>query len=65
MALNYEEVDNEVYKPTGRFKVRIRCNQCNEAFVLRGSYNSNGSIETGFKMCLCGNSEDVEINPID
>ncbi|NIK77558.1 hypothetical protein FHS15_002694 [Paenibacillus castaneae] len=43
-----------------RVKVTIRCNVCGEKFVLRGS-RDKGSIETGFKQCICSNSNDLEI----
>jgi len=43
-----------------RVKVRIRCKQCGEKFVLRGRWEK-GHINTGFKQCLCNNSDDFEI----
>jgi len=43
-----------------RHKVTIRCNHCNEKFILRGR-KDQGRVETGFKQCLCSNAEDFEI----
>ena len=43
-----------------RVKVTIRCNRCGEKFVLRGR-RERGRIDTGFKMCLCSNADDFEI----
>jgi hypothetical protein len=43
-----------------RFKVTIRCNRCNEKFVLRGR-KERGRVETGFKQCICRNTDDFEI----
>jgi len=43
-----------------RLKVTIRCNRCNEKFVLRGR-KEHGKVDTGFKMCLCSNADDFEI----
>lgn len=43
-----------------RVKVRIRCKQCGERFVLRGK-REKGRVETGFKQCLCSNENDFEI----
>ncbi|WP_168928302.1 hypothetical protein [Paenibacillus ginsengarvi] len=45
-----------------RVKVSIRCLRCGERFVLRGK-EEKGRIETGFKMCLCNNQVDFEIEP--
>ncbi|MDF2720890.1 MAG: hypothetical protein K0Q59_565 [Paenibacillus sp.] len=44
-----------------RVKVRIRCNRCGERFVLRGRQEKD-RVETGFKMCLCSNQSDFEID---
>ncbi|WP_190287500.1 hypothetical protein [Paenibacillus darwinianus] len=45
-----------------RVKVRIRCNWCGERFVLRGKKDKDkDKIDTGFRMCLCDNREDFEI----
>lgn len=54
----------EIVTTPKRFKVRIHCKQCRENIVLRGIYNKDGDIETGFKRCFCGNS-DVKITRID
>jgi len=43
-----------------RFKVTIRCKVCAERFVLKGK-REKGKIETGFKMCVCGNDQDLDI----
>ncbi|WP_020616706.1 hypothetical protein [Paenibacillus daejeonensis] len=43
-----------------RIKIRIRCRQCGEKFVLRGR-RDKGQINTGFKQCLCSNIDDFEI----
>lgn len=43
-----------------RVKVRIRCRQCGEKFVLRGK-RDKGKIDTGFRQCLCNNTEDFEV----
>ncbi|MHA6483864.1 hypothetical protein ACX1C1_18395 [Paenibacillus sp. strain BS8-2] len=43
-----------------RIKVTIRCNVCGEKFVLRGKREKN-SIDTGFKQCICSNSDDLDI----
>jgi hypothetical protein len=42
-----------------RFKVTIRCNRCNEKFVLRGR-KEQGRVVTGFKQCICSNAVDFE-----
>ena len=44
----------------GRTKVKIRCKQCGERFVLKGK-REKGKVETGFRMCLCNNDRDFEI----
>lgn len=46
-----------------RVKVLIKCRTCNQRFILRGSPNKDGNIETGFKMCMCG-SPDVDITMV-
>ncbi|MEV5028429.1 hypothetical protein [Paenibacillus sp. LPE1-1-1.1] len=43
-----------------RIKVTIRCNVCGEKFVLRGR-REKGSIDTGFKQCICNNANDLDI----
>ena len=43
-----------------RTKVTIRCNVCGEKFILRGRRSKTG-IDTGFKQCICNNSEDLEV----
>ncbi|GAA0369534.1 hypothetical protein [Bacillus horti] len=44
-----------------RFKVSITCKNCGERFILRGNRGGKGTIETGFKQCLCNNVEDFNI----
>ncbi|MDF2668354.1 MAG: hypothetical protein K0R67_660 [Paenibacillus sp.] len=46
---------------TDRVKVRIRCRKCGEKFVLRGRREKD-KIETGFKMCICSNRDDFEMD---
>lgn len=55
--------DGQVIQSQGRFKVNIKCNQCGTQYVLRATYDKQGNVDSGFKMCLCGNT-DVEIAPI-
>lgn len=43
-----------------RIKVSIRCKNCGEKFILRGK-REKGRIETGFKRCLCNNTEAFEV----
>lgn len=43
-----------------RVKVKIRCRQCGEKFVLKGK-REKGKIETGFRQCICSNEYDFEI----
>ena len=43
-----------------RVKVMIRCNRCGERFVLRGR-REKGRIDTGFRMCLCNNTDDFQV----
>ena len=50
----------EVSMEAARVKVTIRCNVCGEKFVLRGK-REKGSIDTGFKQCICNNSNDLDI----
>ncbi|GEL08099.1 hypothetical protein [Salisediminibacterium halotolerans] len=48
-----------------RYKVIIRCKNCGEKYILRGRYNEDGGLDTGFKRCVCGNEanfdEDVSL----
>ncbi|SDC45301.1 hypothetical protein SAMN04488112_10874 [Melghirimyces thermohalophilus] len=37
-----------------RYMVWIRCKQCGERFMLKGSLKK-GRVNTGFKKCLCDN----------
>lgn len=43
-----------------RVKISIRCKLCGEKFVLRGKREKD-RIDTGFKQCLCNNTELFEI----
>jgi DNA-directed RNA polymerase subunit RPC12/RpoP len=43
-----------------RVKVKIRCRQCGEKFVLKGK-REKGKIETGFRQCICSNEHDFEV----
>ncbi|MCR8660322.1 hypothetical protein [Paenibacillus endoradicis] len=43
-----------------RIKVLIRCKVCGEKYILRGR-KDNGVYDTGFKMCICDNIDDLEI----
>ncbi|MFC5531717.1 hypothetical protein [Cohnella yongneupensis] len=43
-----------------RVKVIIRCNKCNEKFILRGR-KERGRVDTGFRMCICSNADDLMI----
>lgn len=47
-----------------RYRVTIRCLECGEKFILRGKKGENGKFETGFKRCVCGNEENLEVNAI-
>ncbi|MGA9173402.1 MAG: hypothetical protein WBZ33_05410 [Thermoactinomyces sp.] len=44
-----------------KYVVNIHCNQCGEHFILKGRMRK-GKIETGFKRCLCDNTDDFEIH---
>ncbi len=46
-----------------RVKISIRCRLCGEKFVLRGR-RDQGRIDTGFKQCLCSNTDDFEIEEL-
>lgn len=43
-----------------RVKVKIRCKECGERFVLRGR-KDRGRVETGFKQCVCDNRSHFDI----
>lgn len=47
-----------------RVKVHIRCQKCGESFILRGTRDHKGRIDTGFKRCLCDNDRFFEIQPL-
>lgn len=44
-----------------RYLVIIRCKDCGERFTLRGKISKKGEIDTGFKQCICGNTDDFDI----
>lgn len=44
-----------------RYKVTVRCHECNEKYILRGRRNKDGEFDTGFKRCVCGNEERLKI----
>lgn len=48
-----------------RFKITIRCTECGEKFILRGTPNDRGGYDTGFKRCVCGNEKklDIDVTP--
>ncbi|WP_252311791.1 hypothetical protein [Sinobaca sp. H24] len=45
-----------------RYRVVIRCPQCGEKFVLKGSRKEDGTIQTGFVRCICGNSSRLYVD---
>lgn len=47
-----------------RVKVHIRCCHCGESYILRGTRNYKGKIDTGFKRCLCDNERDFDIETL-
>ncbi|MBO8170670.1 MAG: hypothetical protein H0Z33_02145 [Bacillaceae bacterium] len=44
-----------------RYKVTITCEKCGERFTLRAKKGKSGSVQTGFKRCLCDNEQDFHI----
>ncbi|MEY8750832.1 hypothetical protein [Alkalicoccobacillus gibsonii] len=44
-----------------RYRVVIRCSLCREKYILRGHKNEFGEYETGFKRCVCGNEDQLQI----
>lgn len=50
---------------SNRYRVIIRCPACGEKYILRGKRNEEGEYETGFKQCICGNEEqlNIEVSP--
>ncbi|MCM2674316.1 hypothetical protein [Alkalicoccobacillus plakortidis] len=44
-----------------RYRIVIRCPDCKEKYILRGRLNENGEYETGFKRCVCGNEDRLNI----
>lgn len=51
--------ENQVITKADRVKVIVKCRSCGQQFILRGTPDKNGHVETGFKMCLC-NGTDVD-----
>lgn len=47
-----------------RVKVRIRCMQCGERFILKGR-REKGKVDTGFRQCICSNEHDFDIEVQD
>ncbi len=45
-----------------RYKITVRCQDCGEKFILRGKRNEEGQYETGFKRCVCGNEQSLQID---
>ncbi|TWI52850.1 hypothetical protein [Halalkalibacter nanhaiisediminis] len=45
-----------------RYRVVIRCKECGEKYILRGRRNDDGEYETGFKRCVCGNDEGLNVD---
>jgi len=45
-----------------RYRIVIRCPVCGEKYILRGRRNEKGEYETGFKRCICGNEETLNID---
>lgn len=43
-----------------RIKVRITCKVCGEHFILRAR-KEGAKLDTGFKQCLCNNTDYFEI----
>ncbi|QOY38785.1 hypothetical protein AWH56_025045 [Anaerobacillus isosaccharinicus] len=44
-----------------RYKITVRCYDCGEKFILRGKLTKEGNYETGFKRCVCGNEQGLQI----
>ncbi|BCJ85357.1 hypothetical protein skT53_03420 [Effusibacillus dendaii] len=56
--------DDAAVRANDRVKVHIRCRKCGESFILRGSCDFKGHVDTGFKRCLCDNEKDFEIETL-
>ncbi|RKQ88411.1 hypothetical protein [Brockia lithotrophica] len=59
-----DHTQGETGVPMRRVKVMIRCNRCGEVYILRGRKTKDGTYETGFVQCVCGNTDDFTITPI-
>jgi hypothetical protein len=57
--INDYEIETEITK-TNNPLVKIRCNNCGDNFILRGSVDKDGSLTTDLKMCFCG-SKDIQL----
>ncbi|MDB5083117.1 MAG: hypothetical protein JWN30_3 [Bacilli bacterium] len=64
MESTWEGADATVI-PNNRVKVNIRCKRCGETFVLRGTRDYRGQVETGFKRCLCDNEREFDIETLE
>ncbi|MCT8138866.1 hypothetical protein H1D32_14770 [Anaerobacillus sp. CMMVII] len=51
-----------MFQTKQRYKVTVRCHDCGEKFILRGKLNKEGNYETGFKRCICGNEETLQVD---
>lgn len=47
-----------------RVKVHIRCKNCGETYILRGTRDYQGQIDTGFRRCLCDNEQNFDIETL-
>jgi hypothetical protein len=57
-------LSRQMMSQNGRIKVSIRCRSCGEKFILRGK-KDKGRVETGFKQCLCENTDEFDIDTLD
>lgn len=61
-SMAYIHDDYEARDVTNKVMVKIHCKDCGEVFRLRGVVKS-GRVDTGLKMCFCGN-ENLEVTPV-
>ena len=54
--------ESKVSEVKQRYKVTVRCNDCGEKYILRGKKTKEGNYETGFRKCVCGNEETLQID---
>ncbi len=57
-----KELKGEIGMTEERYRIVIRCQACGEKYILRGKRNEQGEYETGFKRCVCGNEEHLDID---